>query len=137
MRKIVIDANVFISALLGSPVCSQIYEYLKEDEFELLFSLEILNELIHVIHREKFGLSMDTMKSFIELICEKSTFVFPEQKISICRDIEDNKMLECALAGNANFIITGDKDLLSLKRFRKIPVITPSKFLKIFKLSTL
>jgi predicted nucleic acid-binding protein len=58
--------------------------------------------------------------------------VIPIEKISLCRDIEDNKILECALAGKVDFIVSGDKDLLSLHLFKNIPIITPRKFLEFF-----
>jgi len=67
------------------------------------------------------------------LIRKKAQVVNPAHKITLCRDPRDNLVLECALAGKADFIVTGDEDLLVLKKFKSISIITPKNFIKHLK----
>lgn len=62
----------------------------------------------------------------------EALFIEPELRISVCRHPKDNKFLELAIAGNADCIVTGDKDLLVLHPFRGIKIISPSDFLILF-----
>ncbi len=133
MKKVTVDINVFISALLGSNNCGKIYDFLKQDRFKLIFSENIFKELIHVLNRESLGLNAEEIKHLLTLTTQKAIFIITSKKVNICRDKKDNKVLECAVGGNADFIVTGDKDLLTLKKFKGILIVNPSEFLKIFK----
>ena len=77
-------------------------------------------------------ITKEEIDELTEHISRKAQKVESTAKIDICRDPKDNIVLECAAAGKADFIVTGDKDLLALKSFRKIRIITPRKFLEIF-----
>ena len=129
--KVVIDTNVFISAFIGSKVCEEIYELLKQDRFELVISFEMINEIISVLKRAKFELEEIEVEKLKHLLWRKSEIVFPNNKISFCRDSKDNIVLECASAGKPDFIVSGDKDLLSIGKFKNISIITPYKFVKL------
>jgi putative PIN family toxin of toxin-antitoxin system len=131
--KVVIDTNVFVSALIGSKVCKKIYELLKQDRFELVISFELIKEITSVLKRTKFELEEIELEKLKHLLWRKSEIVFPKNVVSLCRDPKDNIVLECASAGKPDFIVTGDKDLLSLKKFKNIPIITPSKFVKLIR----
>lgn len=130
--RIIIDTNIFVSGLLGSPSCRKIYSLFKENKFILIISEILFEELKFVIERPKFHLLIDNeeRKEVILFIKYRAIFIKPEEKINICRDIKDNKILECALKAKANLIVTGDKDLLTLKTFRGIPIIKPKDFIK-------
>jgi len=131
MKNIVVDTNVIISALLKSKNCSQILEALKQNKIGLVLSEKLLEEIWEVIGNLKFEFTEGEKQELKELLKEKSKLVEPKEAISICRDIKDNIILECAVSGKVDFIITGDKDLLVLKSFRKIPIVSPRQFLKI------
>ncbi|MEW6040521.1 MAG: putative toxin-antitoxin system toxin component, PIN family [Elusimicrobiota bacterium] len=131
MKSVVIDTNVFISALWGSEACRQIYELLKEDKFHLAISDDLLSEIKRTLNRLKFNLQKEEVIDIAEHIRQKAKKIFPKETILLCRDPKDNIILECALAGKVDFIVTGDKDLLSLNSFRNIPIITPRQFLAI------
>ncbi|MEA3438366.1 MAG: putative toxin-antitoxin system toxin component, PIN family [Thermodesulfobacteriota bacterium] len=99
----------------------------------LLFSLSTLAELEEVLWRNKFNryISHEERKQFLTSLILQSTPIETNETISECRDPKDNKFLELAVCGKANFIISGDEDLLVLNPFRNIQIITPDSFLKI------
>lgn len=133
MKSVIVDTNIFVSALIGSKNCRKIYELLKHDKFGLVITDDLLHEITKVLGRTKLGLNKKEINDVIWHIRRKSQKVIPKEKISICRDPKDNVVLECAGAIKVNCIVSGDKDLLELKHFRNISIISPRKFLKLFK----
>ncbi|OGI28654.1 MAG: putative toxin-antitoxin system toxin component, PIN family [Candidatus Moranbacteria bacterium RIFOXYA12_FULL_44_15] len=133
--KIVIDTNVFISALITPKSNSaKILRLLERDEFNVLVSEEIILEILKVLSyskiRKRHKLTSLEIKNLIDDYVAISKLVFPGKKLNIVKDDpSDNKFLECALAGRAGFIITGDVHLLKLKKFGKIQILNPRDFL--------
>lgn len=129
--RAVIDTNVFISALLGSPVCNEITESLKQKKFLYTTSLDLLHELAETIHKPKF-ISLDDVETdkFLKLLRKRAKIIFPDEPVNVCRDPKDNMVLECAQAGKPDYIVTGDKDLLVLKKFNNSRILTPQEFIK-------
>jgi len=126
----VVDTNVFVRALLGSPINRKIIFSLRDNKFRLLISDELFDELLDVVTRPKFRdiFIPEAVDKLIESIKTQAEFVKPSQRVTICRDIEDQKILECALE-RADIIVSNDNDLLVLKTFHNIPIITPKEFL--------
>ena len=95
-------------------------------------SNEIIDEFIEVIFRPKFNFIQDDVKlTIIRAIISISDIVDPKIKLNIIKDDEkDNKFIECAITGNAKFIISGDSHLLKLKEFKGIKIMNSSKFFK-------
>ncbi len=133
--KVVIDTNIFISALLGSKTCKHLYEGLKKGHFQLVLSPDLLMELEEVVKRAKFELDGREVESFIGFIKRRSIKVIPSERITLCRDPKDNLVLESVIVIKVDFIVTGDRDLLILSPFREIPIITPAKFLELLGFS--
>ena len=133
MVRVVLDTNVFVSMLLKSKNCLKIRETFLNGLFDIVISPDLVREFLTTIRKEKFKNIFNHLeiKNLVELITIDTTLIIPEEKISICRDLKDNPVLECARGGKVDFIVTGDKDLLVLKSFRKISIITPRKFLEI------
>lgn len=131
--RLVFDTNIIISALLfdGSKP-SKAFD-IGINQGVLLFSLSTLAELEEVLWRNKFDryISYEERKQFLTGLILQSTPIEINETISECRDPKDNKFLELAVCGKANFIISGDEDLLVLNPFRNIQIITPDSFLKI------
>ncbi len=127
----VIDTNIFISGLLGSGACRKVFLSFKEQQFTLDISEILFEELKFVTERSKFHSLIDSKerKEIIFFIKSHAIFVKPKEKVNICRDAKDNKLLECALRAKPDFIVTGDKDLLVLKSFQGISIISPKEFL--------
>jgi len=134
MLKVVLDTNVFVSILIGGRLKENLYPLLLKGEFRLFLTQELLNELLYVFSKPEFKLTEPDLENFKTFLKRKAVFVESKEKISVCRDVEDNKILECAVSGKANFIVTGDRDLLSLSSFRKISIVTPAEFAKILQL---
>ena len=131
--RLVFDTNIIISALLfdGSKP-SKAFD-IGINQGVLLFSLPTLAELEEVLWRNKFDryISHEERKQFLTSLILHSTPIETNETISECRDPKDNKFLELAVCGKADFIISGDEDLLVLNPFRNIQIITPDSFLKI------
>ncbi|OIO75352.1 MAG: putative toxin-antitoxin system toxin component, PIN family [Elusimicrobia bacterium CG1_02_37_114] len=136
--RVVIDTNIFVSALLGSKNCLTIRKSFLNGIFDIIISKALFDELIDVISRPKFNkiIEQQDIKEIAELLKTDADWVSPQEKILVCRDPKDNPVLECAVAGKVNFIVAGDKDLLELKTFRGISILTPQKFLKFIKIGT-
>ena len=91
-------------------------------------------ELSEALNYPKFQFTEEQKGRFKSLILELATFVKPVENIDIIKeDPDDNRILECAVAGNVDYIVTGDPDLLDLKEFRKIKIRTAKEFLEEIK----
>ncbi len=132
--RVTVDTNIFISALLGSKNCRKIYELFVHSKIDLILSPQLFAELNETLTQSKLRqyFKKEDIEKLNKLLETDAEWVFPKEKISICRDSKDNIILECACAGKVDFIVTGDKDLLSLKKFRKTLIISPRQFLKLF-----
>lgn len=133
MSRLVFDTNVILSALLfeGSKPSKAFEIGLKHHV--ILFSLSTLTELEEVLWRNKFDqyLSYEERKQFLTGFILQSTPIETDETISICRDPKDNKFLELAVCGKADFVISGDEDLLILSPFHNIQILTPDSFIRL------
>ena len=130
--RVVIDSNVFISAFFwgGSP--RRVLERAVRGNDELLVCREILDEIAVVMRRPKFGVDpvfIDYFLKSIEEIARPAPIAQPVPLI--CRDPQDNKILACAAAGRAEFIVTGDEDLLVLKEYAGMKIVSADDYLKL------
>ena len=132
MVKAVIDANVFVSGFLRDGTARRILEAYEENKFLLCLSPSLLDEISSVLRRPKFSKSVSTsdVEEFISIIESSGLLILPTKSVSICRDPKDDHILACALEASADFIVTGDKDLLILKSFRQILILSPVEFLR-------
>ena len=133
--KIVIDTNVFISAILFRGPTSRFVSLWQKDAVSVLMSSAVLKEYARALAYPKFKLAKTEIRGIIEQ--ELLPYVYPAKvKRSlhiITEDPSENKFLELAVAGKADFILSGDKHLLDLKNFRGIKIITPAEFFTFFK----
>lgn len=139
MIRTVLDANQFVSALLkpGSNP-AQIISLIREDKAKLLMSEEIISEISNVLLYPKIlkrhGKSPEYIAGFIKKLRAVSVMTHAAVKIDVIKDDpSDNKYLECAVEGRADYIISGDKHLKDLKVFRGIRIVNPAEFLMIVK----
>lgn len=133
MLKIILDTNIIISAAFSATSTSAQALQFAFKKHSVLASLETYNELTTVLYRKKFDtlISPEDRKLIIDTFSEDVDWVYPKEKITACRDPKDNMLLELAVAGKANFIITGDQDLLELNPFRNTQIVKPAEFLQI------
>jgi putative PIN family toxin of toxin-antitoxin system len=130
--KIVLDTNIFISSFFWGGQPRKILERIIEGIDDLYISSSILLEIESVMSRPKFNLNAESIAYFIQSIEEISHKVIAYGNLtSICRDTNDNKILECAFIANANYVITGDKDLLVLEGYEGTRIVTANEYLKI------
>ncbi|WP_455392393.1 putative toxin-antitoxin system toxin component, PIN family [[Eubacterium] cellulosolvens] len=132
MHKIVFDTNTLVSAVGWKGAPRKIFDLCVDNKLKIITSNEIIDEFIEVIFRPKFNFIHDDVKlTIIRAIISISDIVEPKIKLNIIKDDEkDNKFIECAITGNAKFIISGDSHLLKLKEFKGIKIMNSSKFLK-------
>ena len=126
--RAVVDTNVLISALIGKGSSSRIFKAFRENRFVLLISGELLAELVEVLERPVFGLSAADRNELVGLLGRKAEIVVPRRRITDCRDPKDNIVLECATAGDATHIVTGDQYLLVLNPYQGIEIMRPADF---------
>lgn len=132
--KATLDTNILISALgwKGNP--KQVFDKITDGEVELVISDEQFDELSEALEYPKFGFTKEQKDRFKSLVLEVATFVKPVEKIDVIKnDPDDNMHLKTAAAGNVKYIVSGDYDLLDLKEFRGIRIVTAKKFLEELK----
>ncbi|MDP1841895.1 MAG: putative toxin-antitoxin system toxin component, PIN family [Sediminibacterium sp.] len=131
-HRIIIDTNLWISYLLTRDL-SKIDELLKSNHATILFSQELLEEFLEVANRPKFKkyFSESDIKNLLANINDKAEFIKIKSIINVCRDPKDNFLLSIAKDGKATHLITGDRDLLVLKKIGKTEIITIAEYLSI------
>jgi hypothetical protein len=132
MINIVIDTNVVISALLFGGTPGKLTELWKKGLIRPLLSAEIMTEYLRVLAYPKFKLSEEEINYIIHqeiLPFFKVVKSIPGPSI-IKKDPDDDKFIQCAEAGNAKTIISGDQHLLALKSYHGITILTPTQFLE-------
>jgi uncharacterized protein len=134
--KLIIDTNIFYSAIgFDNTIYDFVFAVFENLDCRIYFSTPIMDELKTKIFSEKFDqktknkLSTKQKNDFISILSENIIFVETNSKVNICRDPDDNKFLELAIDIDADFIISGDKDLLELKSFENTKILKPSQFM--------
>lgn len=129
MIKVVLDTNVFISALFWKGAPHQIFKEILRRAVLNFTSPQILQELKERL-LEKFEVPFEKVKEFLEIIVFNSQVVYPKNKLNIVKkDPSDNKIIECAVEAKASFVVSGDKHLLGIKEYQGIKIISPKEFL--------
>lgn len=130
--RYVFDTNIIVSALLfENSKPAQALRYALANG-EVLLSIDLLEELNEVLGRERFNryLTSEEREEFLEALIERAILVEITENVQECRDPKDDKVLELALNGEAQYIISGDRDLLVLHPFRDVLVISVDEFLQ-------
>jgi putative PIN family toxin of toxin-antitoxin system len=129
--KIIIDTNLWISFLITKDF-KKLDERIKKRSVRIFFSLESIDEFLTVADRPKFKkhFSKTDIEQLIDLFDVYGEIVSVKSKIDICRDQKDNFLLSLSKDSQANYLITGDKDLLDLKTFEGTKIITMSDYLR-------
>jgi len=129
MMRIVLDTNVFVSAVLGGALRAVI-DHWRAGRFTLIVTDEIVGEYLAVLRRRKFGLPNDVIDDIVGYVFRKAEFVTPVERLRVVEaDPKDDKFLEAAVAGGAALLVSGDRHLSSLGAYRGIPVVSPREFL--------
>ena len=132
--KVVIDTNVFVSGIFWKGISNRIIIAWRARKFDLVNSLMNVEELIKILKFFKIDMSDEHIKEWVTLIVENSIIVDVAGKIKIVKDDPtDDKFIETALNGNADYIISQDRHLLDIKEFEGIKIVSPEEFLRILK----
>lgn len=133
--RAVVDTSILIRALLNprgtvGPVLGR----LRAGRYTLLYSVPLLEEILDVLSRKRFrtkyGIRRQDIEALFVLFAWQGEEVAPDQRIVACRDPKDDKLLEIAVTGRAEALVTGDEDLFVLTPFRGIPILSPAEFLR-------
>ncbi len=123
-RRVVLDTNVLVSALVfpggqGEAALRRIIEHTDQ----LVLSRPIVDELLDVLAR-KFARDAEELAHVAVFVTELAVIVAPRRRLRVVKDDPDNRILECAVAGRAEIIVTGDKALLALTRYKTIRILS-------------
>ncbi len=127
--KVVFDTNILVSALVfpggrGEAALRRIVE----EQDQLVISKPILDELLGILGR-KFARDVEELAHAVVFLSELGTVVKPRRRLRVVKDDPDNRILECAIAGRADAIVTGDKALLGLREYRGVRILSLRDYL--------
>jgi putative PIN family toxin of toxin-antitoxin system len=142
--RVVLDLNILVSAYFFSKLDApprRILQAALDDYFILLHTDDYCADLVAAFSKEKFAERLarisQTPQSLVDIIVNMGEGVLPQEVPShIVRDADDVVILACAVKGIADYIVTGDQDLLILESYHEVPIVTPAKFLAILSLPT-
>jgi putative PIN family toxin of toxin-antitoxin system len=134
MARVVVDTNVLVSALIKKGKPLELIQRLL-DKHTVVLSSQMLAELADVLSRDKFTITNAQIDLFISLLLRKSTVTSVSGNLKvILKDPDDNIVLLTAVNGRADYIVSGDKHLLSLRKFEGTEIVTISQMLEILRL---
>lgn len=128
-KRVLLDTNVLVSALVYGGKPEVIFQLVITKRIAAVTSLPLLAEFLEVL-RKKFEFEMEKIRKIERDLRKIFILVSPVGILDISRDEDDNRVLEAALEGGCDYIITGDEDLLNLGKFKNIKIITPDEFLR-------
>ena len=128
--RVVFDTNILVSALVfpgghGEAALRRIID----DTDQLVLSRPILDELLDVLGR-KFARDAEELAHVAVFMSDLAVIVAPKHRLRVVKDEPDNRILECAVAGHAKAIVTGDKALLALKRYEEVRILALREYLE-------
>jgi putative PIN family toxin of toxin-antitoxin system len=137
--RVVVDTNILVRAVIRPQgTVGPVLLRLRDGDYTLLYSRPLLEELMDVLNRprirEKYRLTNQDIQTVAGLVLLRGEEVTPMERITACRDPKDDKFLEVAVAGKADVIVSGDKDLLVLHPYAGIPIVPPNAFLRMLDL---
>ena len=130
--RVVIDTNVLVSAIVFGGIPKQILTLVLDENITGVATRILVAELIDVLSK-KFHFSPQKLADAESLIQDSFLILQPERTISLLDDDDDNRVLEAAVAGACDYIVTGDKDLLRLKEYKEITIVTAAEFISILE----
>jgi putative PIN family toxin of toxin-antitoxin system len=127
--KAVFDTNVLIAAFLAEGICAKLLTRARRRDFDLILCEDIFQEFKRVLQR-KFSASPHEISYALAVISEAITQrIEVKKKISpVCRDQDDDQILACAREASADYIVTGDEDLLVLGQYEGVTIVKPREF---------
>lgn len=127
---ILLDTNLWVSALLSASMRTRIQRIIADENIAILANAQLLAELEEVCARPKFAslLKPELTNEFIQILKDRLRFIEPHSNFQICRDPDDDFLLAICHDGEADYLLTGDNDLLTIVFFEKTKIVTLSDF---------
>lgn len=130
---VVLDTNVVVSALgFGGPPLEALLRSL-DDDVRLLASEETLGELERVMTYDHLPFTSADRVQLLSILRREADILGPDATVAVVRDSDDDKFLELALDGGAEYVVSGDRDLLSLDSFEGVEIVSPDEFVAILE----
>ncbi len=129
LHKVILDTNILISAVGFGGKPREILNLVLKKRIIVITSPTLLAELEDVVHKKFPALASD-FNRLNKQIKKNFKLVRPKETLKITQDDDDNRILEAAVEGNCDYIITGDKELLDLGNYKRIKIITPDQFVR-------
>lgn len=134
MLRIVLDTNVLLSAIVCNGKPRKLFQMGIDGKYKILISKETLDELSEVIQRPKFKMTREGIVRIVSALMETGQNVQITSNFEVINnDPDDNIIINTAYDGNADYIVSGDKDIKDLKNFKKIKIVSVDEMLKILK----
>lgn len=129
--KIVLDTNILISAIAFRGKPKKVVDLVLEERI-IAYTSHVLLAEFKEVYRKKFSLLKEDFELTIKNIEEIFIILQPTETLHVLGDEDDNRVLEAAVEGNCDYIITGDRELLELKKYKSIKIVSARQFLDIF-----
>lgn len=136
--RVVLDTNLLVSYLLTQgKTMSRIIDYWKAGDIAVIVSPAIVEELVEVVQRPRLRQQMIAdPRILVDLLSSEAIHISGDLALpGASRDAKDDKFLACAVEGEATYIVSGDKDLLSLENFRGVAIVRPADFVDLIEAS--
>jgi len=130
--RVVLDTNVYLSGIIFGGNCRHILDLMIKKEIKVVISPAILLEISQKL-KQKFKWSQNQIFTVIKTLIKSTKAVQPKIKIRVVKmDKSDDKIIEAAVTGRVNYIVSGDQHLLKIKQYQKIKIVAPTEFLSIY-----
>jgi uncharacterized protein len=126
--RVVLDTNVIVSGIGWGGAPAAILDAVGDGQLVLVTSEPLLAELRRVLEYPKLAKVIQAGAQLADLVAASGVVVAPTRTLTVVSDDDDNRVLEAAIEGAADYIVSGDTDLLDLGSFRSIPILTPADF---------
>jgi uncharacterized protein len=134
LRRVVFDTNVLISAYLWPGIPRAALDIIRSGRSTLVSAQPAIEEFVRVLGYRKFGLSPQEIAPLVDDLMSLSMIVRPRHTVDVVtRDPTDNLFLEIALQGKCSVLVSGDRHLLNLRRYRRTRILTPAAFVRSFR----
>ncbi len=135
MPKVVVDTNVFVSGLrIVNSKPARLIDYWRNGQIDIVVSEEIVEEYLDVLSRPRLKIALQDVREVVRYLYMRVEIVKPKRTFKvIIEDPSDNKFLECAVEGRAEYIISGGNHLLNLKEFEGVKIMSVADFLSLIE----
>jgi uncharacterized protein len=132
VTRIVLDTNVIVSALVFGGLPRAVLELVEAEQYALFYSPPIQAEVRRVL-QDKFDWPAPMLNDALPVVWSMGELVVPRTEVSaVLDDLDDNRIIECALGAEASFIVSGDRHLLALRNDQSISIVSPRHFLQAY-----